>query len=75
MPRMNGIELLEVIRGDALLHDSIIFVLTTSRAEKDLKAAFKNNVAGYIVKSEIEDGFKGMLKMIENYWRVVELPV
>ena len=75
MPRMNGIELLQVIRGDALLHDSIIFVLTTSKAEEDLKAAFKNNVAGYIVKSEIEDGFQGMLKMIENYWRVVELPV
>ncbi len=75
MPRMDGIEFLEEIRGDTLLHDSIIFVLTTSKAEEDLTAAFKNNVAGYVVKSEIEDGFQGVLKMVEHYWRIVELPV
>lgn len=75
MPRMNGIEFLEVIRGDELLHDSIIFVLTTSKAEEDRIAAYKNHVAGYIVKSEVESGFPGILKMIENYWRIVELPV
>ena len=75
MPRMDGLEFLEVIRGDTVLHDSIIFVLTTSKAEEDLAAAFKNNVAGYIVKSEVEDGFQGVLKMIKYYWRIVELPV
>ena len=75
MPRMNGIEFLEVIRGDERLHDSIVFVLTTSKAEEDRIAAYNKNVAGYIVKSEIEEGFQGILKMIANYWRIVELPV
>ena len=75
MPRMDGIEFLEVIRGDAVLRDSIVFVLTTSKAEQDRSAAFKNNVAGYIVKSGVNDGFQNALKMVEHYWRIVELPI
>lgn len=75
MPRMNGIEFLETVREDEQLLDSIIFVLTTSKAEEDRIAAFAKNVAGYIVKSDVKDGFQGVLRMIEHYWRIVELPI
>lgn len=74
MPRMNGIEFLDEIRKDEQLRNSIVFVLTTSKADEDRVAAFKHNVAGYIVKSEVGDGFIGALDLIEHYWRIVELP-
>ena len=35
LPRMNGIELLEAIRSDPELKDSLVFVMTTSRTDRD----------------------------------------
>ena len=74
MPRMNGLELIAEIRADEQLRDSIIFVLTTSRAPQDKKAAFNLNVAGYMVKSKLEEGYISALKLIQHYWQIVELP-
>src|SRR5689334_20680533 len=48
MPRMNGVEFLQHLRADPKLHDSIVFVLTTSKSEEDKVAAYDLNVAGYI---------------------------
>ncbi len=50
MPRMNGIELLDEIRNDEDLRCLQVFVLTTSRDDRDLLAAYNRHVAGYIVK-------------------------
>lgn len=74
MPRMNGLEFLEVVRGDPDLKNALIFVLTTSTAEQDRVAAYDKHVAGYIVKSRTEASFSEALDMINHYWRVVEFP-
>lgn len=74
MPQMNGLEFLEALRSDAELCDSVVFVLTTSSADEDITAAYRNNVAGYIVKTDAAHGFMRAIEMIEYYWRVVELP-
>ncbi len=75
MPDMGGIEFLEVIRDDPIVKDAIVFVLTTSSSDEDRIAAYKKNIAGYIVKSGIDDSFLKVIDMIEHYWRVVTLPV
>jgi len=74
MPRMNGLELLEEIRNDPNLKDTPIFILTTSKAEEDMIAAHNYNVAGYIVKSDVADGFIRVIELLDSYWRVVTLP-
>ena len=74
LPRMNGIEFLSAIRGDTRLRDSVVFVLTTSRAEQDRVLAYQLNVAGYIVKADAGPGFVDAVKLLDHYWRVVELP-
>lgn len=74
MPRMNGLELLEQIRGDADLHDSIIFMLTTSNDDADKIEAFDLNVAGYMLKSDVGNSFVRAVELVNNYWRVVEFP-
>lgn len=75
MPRMNGFEFLEEIRSDANLKDSIIFVLTTSEAEKDRTRSYEKNIAGYLSKSNVGPSFKNALELLETYWSTVILPV
>lgn len=75
MPRMNGLEMLKELRSDRALSSSLVFVLTTSKADEDNVAAYKQNVAGYIVKSQVGDGFMRVMEMLDHYWRVVEFPV
>lgn len=74
MPRMNGLELLDRIRQDTELHDSIVFMLTTSNDEEDKIEAFNFNVAGYMLKSNIGQSFVKAVELVDNYWRVVEFP-
>lgn len=74
LPRLNGIEFLKILRGDKKLKDSIVFVLTTSKDEEDIFAAYENNVAGYMVKKDIAGSFMRAVSMLEHYWRIVEFP-
>lgn len=74
MPRMSGIEFLRALRDDPELHDSIVFVLTTSKSDEDKMAAYGANVAGYILKGEVGTGFVGLVNLLNHYWTIVEFP-
>lgn len=74
MPRMNGFEFLDELRADAELQDTVVFVLTTSDADRDKAQAYDRHVAGYILKSRVGRDFLGLMDMLEAYWRIVELP-
>jgi len=74
LPRMNGIEFLETLRSDAALQDVVVFVLTTSSADADRVAAYRLNIAGYMVKSDLSSDFLRVVTMLEHFWRVVEFP-
>jgi CheY-like chemotaxis protein len=74
MPRMNGLELLAEIRKDPKLCKTLIFMLTTSDDRSDIDTAYRNNVAGYIVKSRAGHMFLDLMNTLDAYWRVVELP-
>lgn len=74
MPRMDGFEFLDEVRKDPMLHRAVIFVLSTSDAPSDVAAAYKNNIAGYIVKDNLGDSFVKALDMIDTYAKIVELP-
>ncbi|ASK70629.1 Response regulator rcp1 [Shewanella putrefaciens] len=74
MPRMNGFEFLEHIRSNPVLSSSVVFMLTTSSADEDRMRAYSHHVAGYMVKTDIKDGFNNIFNMLEGYWRIVELP-
>jgi len=75
MPRMGGLELLDTIRNNPQLESSVVFVLTTSKDDEDKIKAYKHHVAGYIVKEKLDEGFEQLVKMLDHYWRLVELPV
>jgi DNA-binding NarL/FixJ family response regulator len=49
-------------------------VLSTSRSAADVTEGYRRNVAGYIAKSSAGDGFREAVRLLESYWRLVELP-
>lgn len=74
MPRMNGIEFLRELRADNFLMATVVFVLTTSKADEDMAMAYEKHIAGYMTKSAINRDFMGAIGLLEHYWRIVELP-
>ena len=74
MPRMNGLEFLEVIRADEDLKSSVVFMITTSKAEEDKARAYGHHVAGYIVKQDPANTFLQAVALLEHYWKIVEFP-
>jgi DNA-binding NarL/FixJ family response regulator len=74
MPRMNGIEFLQVVKVDDKLKKIPIVVLTTSREERDKVESFSLGVAGYMLKSVDYKEFVEIVRTISLYWTVSELP-
>ena len=75
MPRMNGIELLKILKTDEELKMIPVVVLTTSEDVRDKVAAFGLSVAGYIVKPTDYEKFVEAMRTINVYWTLSELPV
>ncbi|KAA9338297.1 response regulator [Hymenobacter busanensis] len=57
MPRMNGLELLEVLRSDPEFVGLNVFIMTTSDLESDRLKAQQLAVSGYIIKPLNFDSF------------------
>ena len=74
MPRMNGFEFLEAIRDDPRHKDSVIFVLTTSDADTDRSRAYHEQVAGYMIKSQVGPQFTRLATLLNDYGKTVSLP-
>ena len=67
MPRLNGLEFLDIIRADPVLKESIVFMRTTSEQAQDVEAAYAKMIAGYFVKSE--KGNEGIMQVLKQYLR------
>jgi CheY-like chemotaxis protein len=74
MPKMNGIELLKVLKNDAALKKLPVVVLTTSNAEKDKTESFNLSIAGYMLKPVDYKQFVDVIKDINFYWTISEIP-
>ena len=74
MPKMGGIEFLELLRQDENLKTISVFVMTTSNEESDKIDAYNLNVAGYILKPLSMDRFIEAVSILNNYWKLCEYP-
>ena len=74
MPGMSGLECIREIRADEKLRGTVVFVMTSSRLDRDIAEAYELNVAGYLVKDDLGPSFVDAVTMLDCYWRIVELP-
>jgi CheY-like chemotaxis protein len=74
MPKMNGIEFLKVIKADDDLKRIPVIVLTTSKDERDRVDSFNLGVAGYMLKPVDYLQFVEVVRTIDLYWTLSELP-
>ena len=74
MPVMDGFEMLNEMRNDEKLQDKVVFVLSTSDDDRDVKRAYASGISGYIQKGNIAEGFSAATKMLSSYGDVVIFP-
>jgi len=74
MPVMNGIEFLQHAKHDDRLRGIPVIVLTTSEEQQDKVNSFNLGVAGYMAKPVDYRRFVEMMRLIDTYWTVSEMP-
>ncbi|HEY4108724.1 response regulator [Puia sp.] len=75
LPKMDGTELLGIIKTDPDLKRIPVIMLTTSSAEKDILASYNNYANCYITKPVDLDRFMDVVRTIEDFWiSIVKLP-
>jgi CheY-like chemotaxis protein len=74
LPRMHGLEVLKELRRDPTLRHHVVFVLSTSEAPRDVADAYAGQIAGYLPKGRLGDGWDLMVDLLDAYLRIVQLP-
>lgn len=67
MPKMNGLELLEILWGDEALNNIPAIVVTTSVEQEDMAVSAKLGAVAYIVKSYQYREFRERMNAIRPY--------
>jgi len=74
MPRMNGLEFLKAIRNDNRFRLIPVIIMTTSKEDEDKIASFSLGVSGYMIKPMDYVKFVEIMKAINSYWTLSEMP-
>ena len=74
MPRMDGLEVLRVIKADAALKLIPVVVMTSSREEQDLVNSYQLGVNAYVVKPVKFQEFVEAIKHVGGFWAVLNEP-
>jgi CheY-like chemotaxis protein len=71
MPKIDGLEVLRQIKGDAGLKTIPVVVLTSSREESDLFRTYNLGVNAYVVKPVEFGSFMEAVKVLGQFWAVI----
>jgi CheY-like chemotaxis protein len=75
LPRKDGRELLEDIKGNPQLRRIPVVVLTTSQAEQDILKSYDLHANCYLTKPVDLNKFMAIVKTFEEFWlTIVKLP-
>jgi CheY-like chemotaxis protein len=73
MPRMSGIEFLEILKADAIMQYLPTIILTTSENRADLLKCYQLGIAGYVIKPLKYEDYESKMKTVLAYWSVNQL--
>jgi len=75
MPKINGIEFLNILKNDNVLKYIPAIILTTSNNQKDLLECYEIGVAGYVIKPLKYEDYVNKIEKLLAYWSINELIV
>lgn len=74
MPKVDGLEVLKIVKADDRLKAIPIVMLTSSRETPDLIECYQHGVNSYVVKPVDFDEFAKAVKKLGVYWAAVNEP-
>jgi CheY-like chemotaxis protein len=74
MPKVDGLEVLRVIKGDPQLKRIPVVVMTSSREEGDLLRSYDLGVNAYVVKPMKFQEFVEAIRQVGSFWAVINEP-
>jgi CheY-like chemotaxis protein len=74
LPKVDGLEVLKVIKTDPSLRTVPVVMLTSSREEQDVVKSYSLGVNAYVVKPVEFDEFVKALKELGLFWAVINEP-
>ena len=75
LPKKDGRQVLQEIKGDEALRTIPVVILTSSEAERDIAGAYALQANCYITKPVDLDQFITVVRSIEDFWfSIVKLP-
>ncbi len=74
LPKVDGLEVLEQIKGDPKLRHMPVVMLTSSREERDLVRSYQLGVNAFVVKPVGFEQFFEAIKDLGMFWAVLNEP-
>jgi two-component system response regulator len=74
LPKVDGLEVLQRVKGDARTRAIPIVVLTSSREQQDVVETYRLGVNSYIVKPVNFEGFAKSVQELGMYWVLLNQP-
>jgi CheY-like chemotaxis protein len=74
LPKVNGLEVLQQLRGHEQLRNTPVVMLTSSREERDIVRSYNLGVNAYVVKPVEFTGFVEAIKELGLFWAVINQP-
>jgi len=75
LPKVDGMEVLKQIKGNARTKTIPVVIMTSSKEERDLVAGYNLGANSYIQKPVDFDQFRETVKSVGLYWLVINQPV
>ena len=75
MPKVNGIEVLQKIKGDSRTRAVPVVILTSSKEHPDVQKCYDLGANSYIVKPVNFEGFAHAIQNLGFYWLLLNHPL
>jgi len=74
MPKMEGLEVLDHIRSEETLAAIPVILFTAAESDIKEKRSYRLGANAYVVKPPHYDGLSRLVRCINDFWELVEIP-
>lgn len=68
MPKMNGLELLDILKNHTVFKNIPVIMLTSSKEQQDVDNCFDLGISGYILKPVDYQQFMISIQVLNSFW-------